>query len=137
MATNDYASWSQRDVERFLQLSTPDRNGIYKQTAEEVAQALGRSRYAIQSMRRKLVKARTLAGSSRSQLVKLLLVGEHRLLKLRTAKIPERSKAGSPRAPRAPRAAAKAKTRPSVAKSAKKTAKAAARKRPAARKGRK
>ena len=71
-----------------MKLSTPDRNGKYEKTAEEVAKALGRSRYAIQSVRRKLVKASKLAGGSRKQLIELLLVGEHRLAKLRTAKIP-------------------------------------------------
>jgi len=94
MATKDYASWSQREVERFLKLSTPDRNGKYEKTAEEVAKALGRSRYAIQSVRRKLVKATKLASGSRKQLIELLLVGEHRLAKLRTAKIPARGNGG-------------------------------------------
>jgi hypothetical protein len=94
MATKDYASWSEREVERFLKLSTPDRQGQYEKTAEQVAKSLGRSRFAIQSMRRKLVKARKLAGGSHKRLVTLLLVGEHRLARLKSATIPERSTVG-------------------------------------------
>jgi hypothetical protein len=94
MAAKDYASWSEREVERFLKLSTPDRQGQYEKTAEQVAKSLGRSRFAIQSMRRKLVKARRLAGGSHKRLVTLLLVGEHRLARLKSAKIPEKSTVG-------------------------------------------
>ncbi len=95
MAPKDYASWSQREVERFLKLSTPDRQGRYAKTAEEVARALGRSRFAIQSMRRKLVMAKRLAGGSNKRLVELLLVGEHRLARLKTAKVPKNSTVGA------------------------------------------
>ena len=130
MAINDYASWSQREVERFLRLSTPDRNGKYIKTAEEVAKALGRSRYAIQSMRRKLVKATKLAGKSRATLVELLLVGEHRLAKLRTAKIPERSRVGGYQRQAAKAAPSKAKRRSPT------SVRSYSRKRPTARKGR-
>jgi len=130
MAKKDYASWSRGEVERFLKLSTPDRTGAYLKTAEEVAKALGRSRYAIQSMRRKFVKAAKLAGKSHATLVKLLLVGEHRLAKLRTSKVPERTRVGGYQRKAGKAAPQKTKKPSSTA------VHGYSRKRPAARKGR-
>jgi hypothetical protein len=73
-------AWSARETERFLLLQEEGKK------AREIAKSLHRTLYAIQGVRRKLPKARRLAGRSRKRLVELLLVNEVALKRMRKSR---------------------------------------------------
>lgn len=72
--------WAEAEVRQFLELK---QDGC---TAWEIARQLGRTLYAVQGMRLKLVRALEL-GAKGAGVVRLLMVSEHKLNHQRTRKV--------------------------------------------------